>query len=383
MSAEREPSWVAPLREAATRRAASKAGGEQNIEVLRGVPPSLFDADAARVVSSLLLCAFVLAAAIFRERVRADEVSLDLIALLLRAASIAFVIRAALAIFVFARARARAAHAREHVLALGPTGLLLKTNAAEIWASREDILGLSRAEQPESRTAPAAMHPLCLVLRPETATPRLLWIPPFFAGNQDILASRLTRWLEQEGKSPRAQLAPSKPNPDGRYTRIARGEVEPFEVRVPEGTSYRKRAPYGALLGCAFALDALRSAGPLSKQLLPGVLAACALALAFFAGWFLWMRSRRKSRLGIAMALTREDILLRSKVGVVSIPWVQLTEVDVDMKLTWSPFFGSYPVHILCLSTLDGDRVLFDDGFLGVPAEAVAVLCESYRQRLL
>lgn len=380
MSADREPAWVSSLRDV-TRRAASAAGGE--VEVLRGFRPPLFDADAARAASSLLLAAFVIAAAIFRERVRADGVGIDLIALLLRATGLAFIVRAALALCVFASALSRRHHAPNSLLALGPEGLFLRSTQGEQWASRADVLSIARNAQPETSAIPKAARPLCLVLRPKDGKPRLLFVPAFFAGNEEILASRITRWLEQEGKQPRAGLAPSKPNPDGRYARIARGECEPFEVQVPEGTGYLKRAPYGAILGCIFTFDALHSAGPLADSLRPGAMAACALALAFLAGWFYWMRGRRKSRLGIAMALTREDILLRGKAGVVSIPWVQVTEIDVDVRLTWSPFFGSYPVHILYLATLDGDRVNFDGGFLGIPAEAVARLCESYRQRLI
>ena len=81
------------------------------------------------------------------------------------------------------------------------------------------------------------------------------------------------------------------------------------------------------------------------------------------------------------MALTREEMLLRGKAGVVGIPWGQFSEIDVDVRLTWSPFYGSYPVRVLSLSTLDGERIQFDGGFLGVPAEHVAWLCESYRRR--
>jgi hypothetical protein len=130
-----------------------------------------------------------------------------------------------------------------------------------------------------------------------------------------------------------------------------------------------------------FAADAVHAAGAMGAQLLPGALAACLLAICFLVGWLMWMRRRRKSRLGIAMALTREELLMRGHAGTVSVPWGQLAQTDVSVRLVWSPFFGSYPVRILTLATHDGERIVFDGGFLGVPAEVVAALCECYRRR--
>jgi hypothetical protein len=189
--------------------------------------------------------------------------------------------------------------------------------------------------------------------------------------------------LARPETEPEQRFDRPKPNPEEQYARIAQGKTEPGEVCVPEGFGYRARAPYGALLGCLFAVDTLRSAGPMARALWPGVAAACVVALAFLGGWFVWMNGRRRSRLGIAMALTREEMLLRGKAGVVGIPWGQFSDIDVDVRLTWSPFYGSYPVRVLSLSTLDGERIQFDGGFLGVPAEHVAWLCESYRRRLI
>jgi hypothetical protein len=373
-----EPAWVAPLREA-TRAPAMIA--REDLEVMRGSRPSLFDSDGALAISSALLAAFVVAAAIFRERVGGAG-QLDLIALLLRVAGAAFVLRAALAVRQFVRRLSRDARAFEHSLAFGSQGLFMRTPTSEHWASKEEVLGIVLPEQPSRGPTPPAPGPLWLVLRPGTA-PRELALPPYFAGSQEILAARLTRWLGREAGEPQKRFDYPKPGPEQRYARIASGSLEAGEVRVPEGLSYRARAPYGAILGCVFALDAVRGAGPMAAQLWPGVLAACALALAFLIGWFVWMGGRRKSRLGIAMALTREEMLLRGKAGVVGIPWGQLAQVEVDVRLTWSPFLGSYPVRVLALSTTDGERVLFDGGFLGIAPECLAVLCESYRRRQL
>ncbi|MFT3922531.1 MAG: hypothetical protein QM778_08355 [Myxococcales bacterium] len=378
MSSAPEPDWVSGLRQA-TRSAAAIAHGE--VEVMRGARPAFFDTDVARALSSALFAAFVVAAAIFRERVGGAG-ALDLIALLLRAASVAFVLRALIALGVLVRRARGETDAAEHTLAFGTAGILLLGPRGEVSASKADVLAVALPEQPEGGAARSPRKPLLLVLKPD-GRPRALEIPPYFAGSQDILAARLTRWLARPESEPERRFERPKPNPEEQYARIARGSTEAGEVCVPEGLGYRVRAPYGALLGCLFAVDTVRSAGPMAKQLWPGVAAACALALAFLAGWFVWMNGRRKSRLGIAMALTREELLLRGKAGVVGIPWGQFSEIDVDLRLTWSPFYGSYPVRVLSLSTLDGERVLFDGGFLGIEPEHVAALCEGYRRKLV
>jgi hypothetical protein len=63
------------------------------------------------------------------------------------------------------------------------------------------------------------------------------------------------------------------------------------------------------------------------------------------------------------------------------VPWGQLAQVEVGLRLAWSPYYGSYPTRLLTLSTTDGERIVFDGSLLAVPVEVVAVLCEAYRRR--
>ena len=106
---------------------------------------------------------------------------------------------------------------------------------------------------------------------------------------------------------------------------------------------------------------------------------ALALALGFIAEWFVWMGRRRATRLGIAMLLTPEELLVRGGAGVMSVPWPQLSELTVQTSPRWSPFVGTYPARALQLNTQEGQRLVFDESFLGVPAEVVALLCRAYR----
>jgi hypothetical protein len=377
MTREQVPAWVGELKQAAR----GGARGD-DVEVLRGARPRWFDADTGRALSSALLAAFVVAAAIFRARLAGPTQAFDLIALLLRVASVAFVLRAAVSLALLLRRGLREGEAQKCTLVLGPQGLWLSTPAEERWASRDEVLGCALPESVERGATPPAQGPLSLVLKAQ-GKPRVLDLPPYFAANQEILQARLQRWLGREPGEPASRFDPVKAAPEERYRRIAAGSFEPGELAIPEGFGYRLRAPYGVLLGCLFAGDALLHAGPMARQLWPGVSAACLLALGFLGAWFLWMGGRRKSRLGIAMALTREELLLRGKGGVVGIPWGQLAQVAVDARLTWSPFFGSYPVRVLVLTATDGARVPFDGGFLGLAPDVVRVLCEAYRRREL
>ena len=79
------------------------------------------------------------------------------------------------------------------------------------------------------------------------------------------------------------------------------------------------------------------------------------------------------------LVLTPEELLVRGAAGVVSVPWPQLSELTVQTSARWSPFVGTYPARALQLSTQEGQRMVIDEGFLGVPAEVVALLCRAYR----
>ena len=103
------------------------------------------------------------------------------------------------------------------------------------------------------------------------------------------------------------------------------------------------------------------------------------LTAAVLASWFVWLRRRGATRLGIGLVLTPEELLVRGAAGVVSVPWPQLSELTVQTSARWSPFVGTYPARALQLSTQEGQRMVIDEGFLGVPAEVVALLCRAYR----
>ena len=377
-----EPAWIAPLRSSVT--GTTKA---PDVEVLRGAQPSLLAADTVHAITSLLLAALIVAAAILRSELASG--ALDVIALLLRSASVAFVLRALAALLRFWLRVGRDRKARAWALAWSADGLYLQTPHGEHAVASSDVLDVVGQAQRTTRASFASLEPLYLVLRPER-TPSYLVLPPYFTASSDVLAARLERWLRARATAPLLAREVANTNatdalhgdalqPEQRYRRAAQGTPHVGDVVVPEGTRYRRRAPYGALLGLVFVADALQAAGPLRTRLLPASLLTLVLVFGALIGWFGWMRRRRVARLGIALLITPRELLVRGAHGVVALGHTELTEIEVQTRLTWSPYAGSYVIRTLWLAARDGTRLAFDEDFLGVPAVVLAKLEEAYR----
>lgn len=370
------PSWVATLREAADGRA------HVGVEVSRGTPPGWLAPDSVHAVMSAMIAALVIAAAVLRTQLT-QSAPFDLFALLLRTASIAFGARALFALGRTVLRIVRDRRAPRHLLAWSHEGLYLRAPDGERWLAREDLLGFVARSERTVRAAPVSLAPLFVVARPADAL-TFLTLPPYFAPRAELLAARLSRTLA----APRAGVHAQRPPPESleaeaRYARAARGQRLPGELAVPEGTGYRLRAPYGVLLALVFIADALLRAGALRERIWPAALLAGALAPCALFTWFGWVRRRRRARLGIALLLAPEELLVRGSHGVLSIPWSQLAGVEVRTSLSWSPFVGSYVVRVLALDTREGASIPFDGAFLGVPPEVLACVLEGYRAGML
>ena len=366
------PAWVESL-----RAAASGAGVAQraSIEVVRGRAPGWLAGDAVHALTSLMLAALVIAAALLRRQL--DAGPFDLIGLVLQVAGFAFALRALIALGRFLMRVSGDGAAAEHVLAWSDEGLFWRSPEAERWLARGDVIDLLVPSERKVRGAAVSLQPLLVIARP--TQPLDYWqLPPYFAPHSELLAARLARFRAAPTTHVAAPVPPLL-SPDERYQRAARGQLAWGEIPVPEGFGYRARAPYGVLLAALFVAGALLDAGKLRAGLLPIGLAAAALAPLALAIWFLWMRKRRAARLGMAFLLTPEELLIRGKRGVVSVPWTQLQGAELDERLSWSPWVGSFLVQTLWFYVSDGTRMAFDAGFLGVPPELISTLANGYR----
>lgn len=364
----------------AVRRALEEAlagRGSQGIEVIRGTRPALLDVQAAKALSAPFLAAFMIAAAVLRMQIATT--SLDLLTLLLRTAAFAFSLRALILLVRFGMRLAKDVKAPEHRLAFSRDGLLWQRPEGTRFIPRGHVVALCVPEAKSSRLLSESYLPLLLVKRPN-GQGLYESLPPYFAASSDILAARLSRAL---GLDTEAEAFPPPPPHDAaqeRYMRAVDGKAGPGETVVPEGRGYRLRGPYGVLLGVVFAVDALITATSHRAQLLQPVLLSCILALVLPGAWLFVMSRRASVRLGIAMLLTPEELIVRGKQGVVSVPWNQLGDVTLKLREMWSPFVGGYTVKTLLITTHEGAFMSFDGGFLGVPPEVVLELCAAYRK---
>ncbi|HEX5661297.1 MAG TPA: hypothetical protein VFX59_29110 [Polyangiales bacterium] len=328
----------------------------------RGSPPGLLAGDAVQAMVSVMMAGLVIAATVLRSRLA--HAGFDLILLLLRTASVAMVLRALIALWRWLARIGRDSRAHTYSLAWSDEELRYGTRTMR----RDDVIGIVLPEQIAQRGA-VSLQPLYVVGRP----PEFWELPHYF--NAELLAARLKRWRGTPAATP-PDFTPPSEGPEQRYTRAAHGQLRVGEVAVPEGTGYRLRAPYGVVLALVFVIDAVLHAGP---RLLPAASAAALLAPASIGLWFLWMQRRRKVRLGMAMLLTPEELLVRGPHGAVSLPWTQLQSVEVATRQAWSPFVGRYLVRSLWFQALDGTTMQFDGAFLGWPPEVIAAQAEGYR----
>src|SRR4051812_1636647 len=206
------PSWVTPLRAAA---AGQPPATRTALELVRGASPALFAGDAVHALTSCFLAALVIAAAYLRSGL--STTPFDLIALLLRTASVAFAVRALLALWLWGRRLARDAEADEHALAWSDEGLFWRAPGQERWLARSDVVGLVVPEARRVLGTSSSLQPLYVVARP--AEPLVYWeLPPYFAAHAELLAARLERWRLPR-VSADAPLSLPALAPDPRYER--------------------------------------------------------------------------------------------------------------------------------------------------------------------
>jgi hypothetical protein len=350
-----------------------RAGGASRAETLRGEHPAWVNAALVRALTSVLMLALIAGAVRLREGTSLAQ--FDLVRLLLRTLALAFAVRAVLAVATWAAAFRADGGARKSALVLSDQALTLSLNGRDVTVRREDVVDVVTVYHGRAEARAPARGSVYLVRRGPLAP---LVLPPWFAQTPELLTARLRRWL---GPIPSGREIPGPSgDPEARYRALAHGKLVEADLAIPEGQAYMQRAPYAALLGIFFVADVYVHAGRLQSALMLPASAAAVLACTVFVGWHVWMARRRSTRLGIGLALTREELLARGGAGVVAVPWAQLSEIGIDARNAWSPLLGALDVRTLHLQTHDGQTLLFDGGFLGYPVEVVAALCEAYRR---
>ena len=368
-------SWIE-----AAEAALSGTATDTEHEVLRPGPPPVLDAVGLRALLAPFLAGFMWAATIFREVQIATP--LDPLALLLRLLALALTVRALTLLFQLARrVRLRLSYSR-YGLVLTPEGLLYRSPTMDVALPREDILEVRERGRWRDRSG-RRFADVYVVTQPRTGRTHVA-LPPVFERTPGMLAERLMRWLGPPDEAAEAEAPASEPKPlvSELWERVARGERPDGVTAVPHGSAWLQRGPYASvLLGVAVLEGFIRlpervraDVGTTMPLLLVGVLVIVPVS------WYLVTRRQLAPRRGLALILTPDELLFRTRSGVVRVEWARLVGAEIESRATWSLLLGAHEARWLTLQRKNAPEVRYHDSFLGAPLEVVAALCDAYRK---
>jgi hypothetical protein len=351
-----------------------------DVELLPGRRPTLFDAFGRRALLAPFLAGFFWAAAIFREGMHHP---LEPIALALRLLAYALSVRCALLGLVLGK-RLRVILQRErYKLVLTTEGLLLRTPLADYAVPKDDIVDVREPGAWQERGA-TRWADVYLIMRPSSGRTHLA-LPPVFDRTPGTLAERLMRWRGVvEPPAERPERVPAD-LPSKLFDAAAAGKAPEGVAAIPQGRGWMQRAPYATvLLGVALLEGYLRmpaAARGFLGAAAPGMALLCLIVAPAF--WFLVTRRDVASRKGIALVLAPAELLLRTRSGTHRVAWSNVAKLQIAAKTVWTILQGTHASRVLVIMRKDDDPVQYSEAYLGVPAEVVAGLCEGYRKGVL
>jgi hypothetical protein len=373
-----EPTHWIPAAEA---RLAGRPCPRDDLEVLRGSAPPLIDAEFFRWLASMLLAATVWGAALFREAIA--SASIDPLLLLLRVVALGLSVRATLGAFAYARRVQLALEAARWRLAIAPERLLLRTPDGDVAVPRDEVVAV--VERGDWRGRAGRRSNDVYVVTAPTAGRTHLTLPPVFDETPGVLAERLMRWRGAVTVDTATERPAPAPLASKLFDEVAAGARPPGVTVIRHGRGWLMRGPYTSmLLGAAIAIgwvrlpaESLATIGPVVPLVLVVVLLLSPL------GWAALIRREIAPRKGIALVLTPAEALMRTRAGVLRVPWERARRVAVEIRGSWSLLAGYHGARRLLLQRQDEPDIRYDEAFLGVPAEVAHALCDAYRKRAL
>lgn len=371
--------WITEA-EAALRATAPSA----DLEVIRAEPSPVFDAEGVRAILAPFFAAFLWAATIFREL--QSGAPLDPLALLLRLLALALSVRAVLALWrVGRRLQLRLGHQR-YALVLTPEGLLYRTPDMDIAVPREDIVDVRERGRWKDRGG-RRFADVYVVTHARSGRTHIA-LPPVFERTPGVLAERLMRWLGPRERIDLGDVADAAPAADAQpvaselWERVASGERPPGVIAIPHGSTWLQRGPYASvLLGVAVLWEFVRlpeATRRMANTTLP--LSLVATLVFVLIAWLLLTRAQLKPRRGLAAILTPSQLLLRTRAGVLRVPWPEVQRVDIESRAAWSLLLGAHEARSLTIHRRRSPQLSYHESFVGVPLEVLGALCDAYRK---
>jgi hypothetical protein len=368
-----ERSWVADA------EAALRGETVDGVELLPRHRPPLLDASARRALLAPFIAAFLWAAVVFRE---AQHNPLEPVALVLRLLALALTVRAVLVLSQLTQRALISARRERYGLCLTEHGLLYRTPEADHAVAKQDVIDVREPGHWRERGG-ARWTEVYLVVRPSMGmAPSHLALPPVLEATPGVLCERLMRWrgvieAAAERETPRPTELPSKLFDD-----LARGAQPAGVIALRHGRAWLQQAPHATVLLGVVVLDGYLRV----SQRLPGQLAALVpalIALCLFVvplGWVALMRANMAPRKGLSLVLTPAELMLRTRAGVLRVPWDELGKLELVSRTGWSILRGAHDVRTLVIQRQDEPPIHYAESFLGAPAEVVIALCEAYKK---
>jgi len=369
-----ERSWVADA------EAALRGESVEGVELVPGHRPPLIDAFARRALLTPFIAAFLWAAVVFRE---AQRQPLEPVALVLRLLALALTVRALLLLTQLGQRLLTSLKRERYGLALTEQGLLYRTPDTDHAILRADVLDVREPGHWRERGG-ARWAEVYLVTRPSVGRSYLA-LPPLLDATPGVLCERLMRWrgvlqAPEARETPRPTELPSK-----LFDEAARGQLPAGVVALRHGRGWLRRAPHATVLFGIVLLDGyLRLPAPVRGQLgllMPALIVLCLVAVPL--GWLSLMRADMAPRKGLSFVLTPAELMLRTRAGVLRVPWDELGKLEIVSRAGWSIVAGAHDSRTLTLNRKDDPPIHYSEAFLGVPAEVVIALCEAYKKGLL
>jgi len=374
--------WIREA-EAALSGKGISPGTETEVEVVEHHAPPLLDVAFARALLSPFLAGFMWAAMIFRETQSGS--SLDPLALLLRVLALSLTVRALRVLWTLAARLRLSLSWKRYALVLTDAGLLYRTPDTDRVVPKLDVLEVrEQGATALGARSGARWAEVYVVTQPDSG--RLyLALPPVFRRSPRALAELLMRWRGAPDPASQLSAADVEPLPSRLWERAASGEVMPGVVAIRHGYAWLKRGPYASMLLGLAVLDGfvrLPAASQRAINPMPALLLAAALVIVP-AAWVLFTRANLSARRGLSLVLSPNELLSRTRGGIVRVPWSSVARVEVQTRSSWSLVQGAYEARSLIVHRKRDASVVCAEAFLADPIDVVAAVCDAYRKRAL
>ena len=188
------------------------------------------------------------------------------------------------------------------------------------------------------------------------------------------------RW-RAPGVVPPGRTTEDVPLPSRQFEAATVGAAPVGSAVISHGGRWIWRGPYSsACLALAILLQITRSADNLLTPTSTLIFVLIIATLFLVPLTWLWNARRHVApRRGVAILLTPEAALMRTRAGVLTLPWSTVSTVRVESQPAWSVLEGQTARRQLRFERPEDEPVFIEEAYIQPPLDAVALLAEAYR----